>query len=542
MTLTSRIARRVLRLRPPTNRITIERDLKVPMPDGIVLLADHYAPIAAEPRPTILVRTPFGRAGIRGLTSGRLVAERGYHVLLQSVRGTFGSGGDLHPARNDAADGRATIEWLATQKWFDGRLGTLGASYVGLTQWAIASDPPVPIRSMAILVSGAKTQDFVYRGGSFSLEFSLGVVDLMANQEKSVPAFLASMVTSRRRLAPLWNHLPLADLDRLATGHSVPWFQDWLGHSEPGDPFWGAVDFRSGLAASTAEFNLVGGWYDTFLPDLVADYLELRRLGRRPRLLIGPWTHDQSLNAVSVNEVLDWIGQTLANGGGTDGRPAVRLLLGGSGQWLESDDWPPPADTATWYLQPNGGLSRQAPTSSEPDRYRYDPANPTPSTNAGGAMRGNHPGLPKDNRALEARPDVLVYSSDPLPVDMNIVGPVSASVFVRSSLPHTDFFARLCDVDERGKSLNVSDGLIRLRPEPSAPAIRRILIDMWPTGHCFKRGHRLRVQISSGAHPRFARNLGSGEPLGTGTKLAVADQEIFHDPERPSAVLLPVLR
>jgi uncharacterized protein len=510
------------------------------MPDGTFLLTDHYAPIGAEPRPTILVRSPYGRAGIRGLLSGRLVAERGYHVLVQSCRGTFGSGGEFYAVRNEAADGRVTIEWLATQNWFDGRLGTLGASYVGYTQWAIASDPPVPIRSMAIQVSAAKTQDRVYRGGSFSLADSLGWTDLIANQEKSVPALLTSIFTSQRRLASLWTHLPLADLDRMATGHSVPHFQDWLAHSEPGDPFWDAVDFRSGLDASTAEFHLVGGWYDIFLPDTLADYQELRRLGRRPRLLIGPWTHVQALNSVSLNETLNWMDRTLADHGKTDSRPAVRLQLGGSRQWLDSEDWPPPADIELWHLQPKGGLSRQAPTSSEPDNYRYDLANPTPSI--GGALLSPGAAGPKDNRSLEARPDVLVYSSDPLPVDLNIVGPVSASLFVRSNLGHTDFFARLCDVDERGRSLNVCDGLIRLRPEPRALAIRRIHIDMWPTGHSFRRGHRLRVQISSGAHPRFARNLGSGEPLGTGTKMAVADQELFHDPDRPSAVLLPVLR
>jgi uncharacterized protein len=540
VTLASRIAGRFFRLPPPTNRVSVKRDIKVPMPDGTVLLADHYAPIGAEPRPTILVRSPYGRAGLQGLLSGRLVAERGYHVLVQSCRGTFGSGGEFYAVRNEAADGRTTIEWLAIQDWFDGRLGTLGASYLGYTQWAIASDPPVPIRSMAVQVSAARTQDRVYRGGSFSLADSLGWIDLITNQEKSVLALLTSIFTSRRRLMPLWNHLPLADLDRLATGHAVPYFQDWLAHSVPGDPFWDAVDFRSGLDASTAEFNLVGGWYDIFLPDTLADYQELRRLGRRPRLLIGPWTHVQALNSVSLNETLDWMDRTLADGGRTDSRPAVRLQLGGSRQWLDSDDWPPPADIEMWHLQPKGGLSRQAPTSSEPDHYRYDPANPTPSV--GGALLSPGTAGPKDNRSLEARPDVLVYSSDPLPADLNIVGPVSASLFVRSNLVHTDFFARLCDVDERGRSLNVTDGLIRLRPEPSALAIRRIHIEMWPTGHCFRRGHRLRVQISSGAHPRFARNLGSGEPLGTGTKMAVADQEIFHDPERPSTFLLPVLR
>jgi len=538
VTLASRVAGRFFRLPPPTHRVTLERDIKVPMPDGIFLLTDHYAPVDPEARPTILVRSPYGRAGIRGLLSGRLLAERGYHVVVQSCRGTFGSGGELYAVRNEAADGRATLEWLGTQSWFDGRLGTFGASYLGYTQWAIASDPPVPIRSMAIQVSAAKSQDRVYRGGSFSLADSIGWIDLISNQEKSGLAFLTSILTSTRRLAPLWNHLPLADLDRLATGHSVPHYQDWLVHSEPGDPFWDAVDFRSQLDASTAEFNLVGGWYDIFLPDTVADYQELRRLGRAQRLLIGPWTHVQALNSVTLNEALDWMNRTLADSGRTDSRPAVRLQLGGSREWRDFDDWPPPADLEGWYLRAEGGLSRQAPNPSEPDHFQYDPANPTPSV--GGAVLSQQAAGAKDNRSLEARPDVLVYSSDPLPADLNVVGPLSTSLFVRSSLAHTDFFARLCDVDERGRSLNVSDGLIRT--ESSDPAIRRISIEMWPIGHCFRRGHRLRVQISSGAHPRFARNLGSGEPLGTATKMMVAKQEIFHDPERPSAVLVPALR
>ena len=153
MTLTSRFVGRVWGLPPPTNRVSVERDLKVPMPDGAILLADHYAPVGAGRRPTILVRSPYGRAGVYGLISGRLVAERGYHVVVQSCRGTFGSGGEFYAVRSEAADGRSTIEWLAAQDWFDGRLGTLGASYLGYTQWAVASDPPVPIRSMAIQVS-----------------------------------------------------------------------------------------------------------------------------------------------------------------------------------------------------------------------------------------------------------------------------------------------------------------------------------------------------------------------------------------------------
>jgi uncharacterized protein len=539
MSFVSRTVGRVWGLPPARNEVAVERDLQVPMPDGAVLLADHYAPVGPGRFPSILVRSPYGRAGVFGLVAARLFAERGYHVLIQSCRGTFGSGGEFYAIRDESADGRATIEWLAAQDWFDGRLGTQGASYLGYTQWAVASDPPVRIRSMAIQVSTSKSSDRTYRGGSFSLADTFGWSFLIANQEKGRLASLLSLITSARRLAPLWGHLPLAELDRLATGRTLEHYQDWLAHSEPDDEFWDSNDFRRGLAASTAEFHLVGGWYDMFLPDTVADYLELRRHGRRPRLVIGPWTHTQALNGLVLREVLEWMDRTLADGGAPDDRPPVRLQLVGSGQWLEFDDWPPPAELAAWRLQANGGLSQQTPAASEPDRYRYDPADPTPAI--GGPVLNSRSGGPKDNGRLESRADVLLYTSDPLSEDMDVLGPVAAVLFVRSSLEHTDFFARLCDVDARGRSVNVSDGLRRLRPEPEANGIRRVRIEMWPAGHRFKSGHRLRLQVSSGAHPRFARNLGSGEPLATGTTLNVAEQEVFHDPEHSSALLLPVL-
>jgi uncharacterized protein len=539
MSLLSRAVSRLWSLPPARNGVAVERDLEVAMPDGTILLADHYAPVGAGPFPTILVRSPYGRSGVFGLLNGRLFAERGYHVLLQSCRGTFGSGGKFYPVRDEAVDGGATIEWLAAQDWFDGRLGTQGASYLGYTQWAVAADPPVRIRSMAVQVSASKTPDRTFRGGAFSLADSLGWSLLMANQEKSRLATLTTMFTSARRLAPLWNHLPLADLDGLAIGRTVEHYQDWLAHSEPGDPLWEPLDFRRGLGATTAEFHLVGGWYDIFLPDTVADYLELRSHGRRPRLVIGPWTHTQALNGLVQREVLEWMDRTLTGDATSDERPPVLLQLGGGGQLLEFDDWPPPAEVAAWRLQANGGLSEQLPSASEPDRYRYDPADPTPSI--GGALLNPGAAGPKDNRQLESRPDVLVYTSDLLTEDLDIAGPAAADLFIKSSLEHTDFFARLCDVDGSGRSVNVSDGLLRLRPEPGANAIRRVRIEMWPVGHRFKRGNRLRLQVSSGAHPRFVRNLGAGEPLGTSTALKAADQEIFHDPERPSAVLLPVL-
>lgn len=470
----------------------------------------------------------------------RLFAERGYHVLIQSCRGQSGSGGEFYPVRNDASDGRSTIEWLAAQKWFDGRLGTMGASYLGFTQWAISADPPVPIRASAIQVSSSKLSDTGCRGG-FPLLDNLAVLYVLANLRGSRFDLYRAALTARRRLAPLWNHLPLVDLDRLVTGGTVDYYQDWISHAASDDPFWDSMNFRRGLSASTAEVHLMGGWYDPYLPDIVADYGELRRLGRRPRLVIGPWNHYQMvLNGAVYRETVALMERTLADGGAPDNRPAVRVQLTGTNKWLDFADWPPLSDAVTWRLQSNRGLSASMPGASEPDRYRFDPADPTPSV--GGPVLLPGAAGPKDNRALEARRDVLVYTSDPLPQDLDVVGPVEAELYIRSSLSHTDFFVRLCDVDDHGRSFNVSDGIARLGPEPASSDVRQIRVEMLPAAHRFGRGHRLRVQVSSGAHPRFARNLGSGEPLATGRTLRVAEQEVFHDPERPSAVTLPVLK
>src|SRR5262249_34994530 len=194
------------------------------------------------------------------------------------------------------------------------------------------------------------------------------------------------------------------------------------------------------------------------------------------------------------------------------------------------------------YLQPGGGLGTQSPAESKPDRYRYDPADPTPSV--GGAILGANGGA-QDNRSLEQRRDVLVYNSAPLENDLEVVGPVTAAIYVRSSLEHTDFFVRICDVAVNGRSTNISDGILRLTPgsiTPEADGSLCLHIELWPTANRFQRGHRVRVLVASGAHPRFARNTGSGEALASATTLCAADQTLYHDPTHPSHVLLPILR
>ncbi|HET8844917.1 MAG TPA: CocE/NonD family hydrolase, partial [Ktedonobacteraceae bacterium] len=287
----------------------------------------------------------------------------------------------------------------------------------------------------------------------------------------------------------------------------------------------------------------VGGWYDIFLPWQVRDYRILREAGKSPFLTIGPWAHSSfELMATGVKEALAWFNAYLLGNHDQLRQMPVRVFVTGADTWRDFADWPPPeARLQRFYLQPARGLAQDLPEASAPDQYRYDPADPTPAL-AGPVLMGNS--LPVDNRELEERADVLTYTSSPLELDLDVIGLIQAELFVRSSLPHTDFFVRLCDVDQQGKSLNVCDALLRMQPGQPAPAsdgVLALIIELWPAAHRFLRGHSLRVQVSSGAHPRYARNTGSGEPLGSATKLLVADQSIYHDPDHPSAIVLSLV-
>ena len=530
---------------PPaeTYDIAVERDLKMPMPDGVVLLADHYTPRGGGQRPTILLRSPYGRTGLFGLLFARPFAERGFQVLIQSCRGTFGSGGEFNPFRNEREDGLATLAWLKQQAWFSGEMGTVGPSYLGFVQWALAAEAGPALKAMVPQITASEVRSLIYAVESFDLDTLLNWVYIVSHQEDSPLAAFVSQARADDILRNPLKHLPLRETDALAVGKSVSFFQDWLKHNEPGDAWWKPVDFSQTVAKVTAPVHLIGGWYDIFLPYQMTDYTRLRQAGCQPYLTIGPWAHTSpAMFPALVRETILWLrAHLLGDRSGLRESP-VRVFVMGANEWRDFPEWPPAGSSARgWHLQAGHGLSIQPPSESQPDHYRYDPADPTPAV--GGTSLSRNSG-PKDNRALEARPDVLLYSSAPLESDIEIIGPVSAELYVQSSLNDTDFFVRLCDVDPSGKSVNVCDGLVRLapgRPAPNRDGCRQVRIKLWPTAHRFKRGHRLRVQVSSGAHPRFVRNPGSGEPLATATKLVAADQAVYHDPAHPSAIILPVM-
>jgi len=536
---------RAFRLPPPRSRaVGVERDMAVPMDDGVELLADLYTPAGRGPHPTVLVRSPYGRAGVLGVLFGRLFAERGYRAMVQSTRGTFGSGGDFRPDFPERADGLATIRWIERQPWFDGRLAMNGPSYLGAVQWAVADEAGPSLRALCSHVTYSAINQYRYYGGSFALGDLLDWSTMIAQQETTRFRWAQTVLATRqRKLNRVINRLPVVELDEQVTGRPVDFWREMVEHASCDDPIWAPIDYSARVPAVSAQVLQVTGWYDIFLPIQLGDHRALVAAGHEPRLVIGPWTHAASPNAgAQTLESLRWLDRHLGPDGPStdpDLRP-VRIFVTGAEEWRDVECWPPPGHAPQrWHLQAGGRLDPTAAPASDPDTYTYDPADPTPSI--GGNVMGRSGGR-RDQARTERRGDVLVYTSDALTNAVEVAGDVAAEVHVGSDCEHFDVFVRLCDVDPKGRSVNVCDGLQRVAPPQSPPAggTSAVSVALWPTAHRFEAGHRIRVQVASAAHPRFARNLGTGEPLASGTTTRPARITVHHDPDHPSAVTLPV--
>jgi putative CocE/NonD family hydrolase len=293
---------------------------------------------------------------------------------------------------------------------------------------------------MAPAVTAAYFRDAViYPGNTLGLETMLSWVYQVEHQELPLYRVLRSMLAQRKIVARGAATLPLADADRRMVGRTVGFYRDWLAHEEPRDPWWDPVDFRSGrLQAPPSTF--LGGWYDIFLPAQVDDFVAMRAAGREARMTIGPWTHvGPGGLATSVREALAWFD---SHADATSrARSAVRLFVMGGRRWVEVPDWPPPADVQRWHLQPAGGLSTAPPVESTPDRFRFDPSDPTPGI-GGPSLDFRNAGR-KNQARREQRSDVLTYTSTPMERDMTVAGPLRVDLWFRSSLEHTDVSVRL---------------------------------------------------------------------------------------------------
>jgi uncharacterized protein len=532
----SKMLSRAWSLPPQRNLVAVERNVQVPMSDGTVLLADHYLPITSSRAATILVRSPYGRGLPFSLLDAQLVAERGFHVLLQSCRGTFGSGGQFEPMRSEIGDGQDTVAWLRGQAWFDGRLATFGASYLGFVQWALAMDPPPELAAAVVYVGPHDFSRTAYRNGAFDLYNFLSWSDLIVHQERINPLTGAvRTATADRRLRPALYRAPVTAGARDLLGDEARWFETWLEHPDLTDPFWVPLQCGAALERISVPTLLVGGWQDLFLEQTIEQYQTLARRGVPVRLILGPWTHlDTATRAgPAFAESLAWleryVGQDPADR--VPGHTA-RIWVGGAREWREITDWPPAGQVPQrWHLSAAGTLSPDAtPDEGASVSFRYDPADPTPSV--GGAILSLSAGV-RDNRAIEPRPDVLVFTSEPLGEPVEVIGDVAAELHVTRDNPNADLFVRLCDVDLRGRSRNVCDGIVRLTgADPLAGTVRVSLVGV---AHRFGRGHRLRLQVAGGAHPRFARNPGNGQVDASAKDFVVTHYSIGS----PSALVLP---
>ena len=534
------IAGKILKLPPRTHgRIGADKGFAVPMRDGVTLIADRYYPADQAAGPVVVMRCPYGRTGPFGIMA-QLLAERGFQAVVQSVRGVGGSGGIFDPMRQEAADGADTLAWIKAQPWYAGQLFTFGGSYLGNVQWAMASEAGDGIHGMALQVTLADFREELVGSGALTLAGTLNWTSLMQ--------MLVAMKPGEKMKRPVkgaldgvFAHLPIGTIDQAAFGKTVHWWQDWVNHEDPEDPWWRPIDHRAIVPALAAPTTMVGGWQDIFLPFQIHDFAARQAAGRPAWLTIGAWTHAAPGGMFEGLRQAIQLFTALRDGRAPHaGRQPVRLFVQGLKQWREYPSWPPPGATPlTLHLGADGTLGAEPPPGVS--TYVYDPADPTPSLHGPVLMGG---AKVRDMSALDARGDTVSFTGAPLDRDTDVIGPVKVELSVRSDREHTDFFACLCEVDAKGRPLQICDGYIRLRPDrPAADAsgVRRIAIDCWPTAYRFRRGNRIRVIVASGAFPRYARNLGTGEPMATATAMVTAHQEILHGVTQGSSITLSIV-
>jgi uncharacterized protein len=530
---TGRAVSGLLRLPPRTTAYAVHHGLRVPMRDGVELVADHYEPQTPNPVGTLLVRGPYGRGWPFSVLFARVYASRGYHVIVQSVRGTFGSGGEFSPRVHEIADGADTAAWLCDQPWFTGSFGTIGLSYLGFTQWALLTDPPPEMKAAVITVGPHDLSAPRWGTGSFGLNDFLGWSDLVAHQEdpNRIRAVFRQL-RAQRLLARATAGLPLGEAGRALLGTGAPWYESWLEHPEHDDPFWSPLQLHGALDRTPIPVLLISGWQDLFLEQTLAQYQHLHRRKVPVAVTIGSWNHTQMMTRGAptvIRESLDWLDAHLS-GTRSARRNPVRIHVNGHG-WIGLPNWPPAMPELVRYLQPGGRLGDAVPPDTAPSAaFTYNPADPTPTV--GGRFLAPDSGYRNDTR-LAHRADVLTFTGDALPRDLYVVGSPVIEFSHTCDNPHNDLFVRVSEADAKGRSRNVSDGY--RRGTTNSGTVR---IELDAIAHRFRAGSSIRVMIAGGSHPRFARNLGTGEPFLTGRRLQSAKHTV-HLGEGASRLVLP---
>lgn len=501
------------RLPRPTSDYGVIRDVRIPMRDGVELLA-----ILLEPKGSvsgiILMTSCYGWNPMGIAMTGGVFANRGYRVVLVSSRGTFGSGGTFEPFVREVDDAADIVAWMREQPWFDGRFGTHGYSYLGFTQWALLMDPPPEHVTAVIAHAPHDFGAFAYDGGAFLfgplLEWSFAT----SKQEMPIVARLATVLAGRGRLKRAQSALPLSDATKDVLHGGAPWFPEWIGGRDPGDPLWRSANLTEALERVQVPVLIQGGWQDGFLRQTYASYTRLVDRGIDVALTMSPWTHAQGGAEgarVLLPEAVEWFDEHLAQPAkGHRGAPVKVFVRGADERWRNLQAWPPVTAEQVLYPHSGGLLSSEPPLQGDVGEFTYDPSEPTP-TIGGAFVIAVTPGVSagyQDDSALAKRSDVLTFTSDPLPTPLEVVGNPVAELSHSSDNPHADVFVRLSEVDGQGRSHNISDGFVRLDPSERPRVVR---LELEPVAHRFASGSRIRLLVAGGSHPRWERNLGTDD-------------------------------
>lgn len=570
----------VNRVQTPSGDTIFEKDVAVPMRDGAVLRADVLRPGAPSRFPVLVYRTPYSKErATANYTLFRRGVARGYAVVIQDVRGRYASGGEFLPYQQEGRDGYDTIEWAARQPWSNGAVGTVGLSYPGAVQWLAAVERPPHLKAMAPAMTFSTPRNFIYSGGVFDLSWIGWIwtnIAPNARVRKSLPGpknYEEARADWQRNRPRLQGHLPLGELAELKA--VAPWYFEWMRHP-PNDPWWEWCELPGKYARVDAAVLNFSGWHDeAYGPEgATANFNGLVRARKgqrvpRAKLIIGPWAHgipekyepktgERNLGewaGLDYDEVvLRWMDRYVRGiANGVDREKPVRVFVMGANSWREADAWPLPETRATpLYLssaaragEKAGGLSWSAPR--EQDRtssFVSDPANPV--TDPHPPYTGAH-----DHREFAKHSDVLVFDSEPLAEEVEVIGSITAEIYLSCDAPDTDLWVKLLDVAPDGTAFNLmSPGLDLLRASYRNGGPRRDLLapgrvyklrlTNLMTGNRFKKGHRIRVQISAAFFPHFSRNLHTGELETVSARMRKATIRIHHDRRHPSRLILPV--
>jgi len=561
--------------------VIVERDVPMKTRDGVTLLADVYRPAGSGTYPVLLERTPYNKEGD---DFARVAAARGYVVVIQDVRGRYASDGDWYPFKNEINDGYDTVEWAAALPGSNGKVGMWGGSYVGATQMLAAIGHPPHLAGICPVVTASNYhENWTYQGGAFEQWFNeswtSGLAQDTANRaiRKSTNAMIGSTVLPLKDYSIFNLNLP-RDPSEL-TGQLAPYFKDWLDHPEY-DSYWKQWAIDENYPSIQVPALTIAAWYDIFQGGSLLNFQGLKAHAgnesarSKQRLLVTIGGHagggrkigsvDFGPAAAEFDEdtvMLDWYDYLLQgkqNKFATE-KP-VKIFVMGENQWRQEDSWPlERAKETRYYLHSDGkangvsgkgSLSTVAAKQETADSYVYDPMNPVPTV--GGPLCCDRPHLaagPLDQRTVEARPDVLVYSTPPLDHDVEVTGPVTLDLFASSTAVDTDFTGKLVDVGPDGFVRNLTEGIVRARYRDSRTEAHLIepgkaieyKIDLWSTSNVFLKGHSIRVEVSSSNFPRFDRNLNTGKSAAVSDAALKATNTILHDADHPSAVVLPLV-